>query len=112
LLKVANSIHIRGKLVQIMLTLLILGIAVIWCYSFTKLTGARGKYTACSLSKPFTLLCIFLSTLLLILYPLQVPSDDPANDFVNNLFNSSGGGSTDDDPWYNSGGEGSTGGDP
>jgi hypothetical protein len=34
------------------LTLLILGIAVIWCHSFTKLTGVEGKYTAAdSLSK-------------------------------------------------------------
>jgi hypothetical protein len=35
-----------------------------------------------------------------------------ANEFLNNLFNSSGGGSTDGDPWYNSGGGGSTGNDP
>jgi hypothetical protein len=32
-----------------MLNFLILGIAVIWCYSFTKLTGAEGKCTADSL---------------------------------------------------------------
>jgi hypothetical protein len=44
-------------------------------------------------SKLFTLLCIFLSTLLLILYPSQAASDESANDFINNLFNSSGGGS-------------------
>jgi hypothetical protein len=49
LLKVANFIHTRGKLVQIMLNFLILGIAVIWCHSFTKLTGTRGKCIACSL---------------------------------------------------------------
>jgi hypothetical protein len=112
LLKEANSIHTSGKLVQIALTFLILGIAVIWCHSFTKLTGAGGKCTVGSLSKFFTLLCNFLSTLLLILYPSQTPSDDPANDFVNNLFNSSEGGSTDGNPWYNSGGGGLTGGDP
>jgi hypothetical protein len=55
------------------------------------------------------LVCTFLSTLLLILYPLQPASNDPANEFLNNLFNSSGGGSTDGDPWYNSGGGGSIG---
>jgi hypothetical protein len=45
-------------------------------------------------SKHLTLLYIFLSTLLLIIYPSQVAcSDDPANNFFNNLFNSSGGGS-------------------
>jgi hypothetical protein len=45
-----------------MITFLILGIAVIWCHS-TKLTGVRGKCIAVdSLSKLFTLLCIFLST--------------------------------------------------
>jgi hypothetical protein len=111
LLKVANYIHTRGKLVQIVLTFLILGIAVIWCHSFTKLTGAEGKFTVGSLYKLFTLLCTFLSTLLLILYPSQAPYD-PANDFINNLFNSSRGGSTDGNPWYNSRGGGLTGGDP
>jgi hypothetical protein len=35
-----------------------------------------------------------------------------ANEFLNNLFNSSRGGSTNGDPWYNSGGGGSTGDDP
>jgi hypothetical protein len=39
----------------------------------------------------------FLSTLLLILYPSQPASDDSGNDFINNLFNSSGGGSIGDD---------------
>jgi hypothetical protein len=82
------------------------------CHSFTKLTSVRGKCTADSLSKLFTLLSNFLSTLLLILYHLQTPSDDPANDFINKLFNSFGGGSTGGDPWYNYGGGGSTGGDP
>jgi hypothetical protein len=71
-----------------------------------------GKCTSGSLSKLFILLYNFISTLLLIIYPSQVPSDDPANDFVNNLFNSSGGGSIGDDPWYNFGGGGLTGGDP
>jgi hypothetical protein len=80
LLKVANSIPIRDKLVQIMLTFLILGIAVIWCHSFTKFIGAEGKYTTGSLSKFFTLLCTFLSTLLFIIYPSQMTLDDPAND--------------------------------
>jgi hypothetical protein len=64
--------------------------------------------TTTSLSKLFTLFCTFLSTLLLIIYPSQPASDDPENDFVNNLFNTSGGGSIGDDSWYNSGG----GGDP
>jgi hypothetical protein len=94
-----------------MLTFFILGITVNWCHSFTKLTDTGGKCTTSSLSKFFTLLCTFLSTLLLILYPSQVASDDLVNDFINNLFNRSGGGSTDGDPWYNSRG-GSTGGDP
>jgi hypothetical protein len=111
LLKVANSIHTRGKLVQIVLPLLILGITIIWCHSFTKLTGVGGKCPTSSLAKLFTLLCTFLSTLLLIVYPSQAASDDSANYFINNLFNSSGGGSTGGDPWYNSGG-GSTNGDP
>jgi hypothetical protein len=112
LLKVDNSIHTRGKLVQIVLTFLIVGITVIWCHSFTKLTGVGEKYTAAgSLSKLFTLLCTFLSTLLLILYHSQSASNDLANDFLNNLFNSSEGGLTDGDPWYNSGRGGSTGGD-
>jgi hypothetical protein len=39
-------------------------------------------------SKYFTLLCIFLSTLLLIIYPLQAASDKPATQFINNMFNS------------------------
>jgi hypothetical protein len=37
---VANSIHTRDKLVQIVLIFLILGIAIIWCHYFTKLTSA------------------------------------------------------------------------
>jgi hypothetical protein len=69
------------------------------------------RCTTDSLSKLFILLCTFLSTLLLILYPSQAALDDPAYDFVNNLFISSGGGLIGDDPWYNSGG-GSTSGDP
>jgi hypothetical protein len=112
LLKVANFIHTRGILIQIVLTFLILRIAIIWFHSFTKLTGARAKCTADSLSKLFTLLYNFLSTLLLILYPSQVPLDDPANDFINNLFNSSKEGSTGGNPLYNSGGGSSTGDDP
>jgi hypothetical protein len=112
LLKVANSIHTRGKLVQIVLAFLILGIVINWCHSFTKLTGTWGKCTTGSLSKLFTLLCTFPSTLLLILYPSQSVSDDSGNDFINNLFNSSRGGSIDDDSWYNSRGGGSTYGDP
>jgi hypothetical protein len=102
LLKVVNSIHTRGKLAQIVLTFLILDITVNWCHFFTKLIGARGKYATCSLSKLFTLPCTFLSTLLLIPYPSQVTSDDPTNNIINNLFNSSGGGSTGGDPWYSS----------
>jgi hypothetical protein len=94
-----------------MLTFLILGITVNWCHSVTKLTSAGGKCTTGSLSKLFTLLYTFLSTLLLIIYPLQVASDDPVNDFVNNLFNCSGGGSTGGNPWYSFRG-GSTGGNP
>jgi hypothetical protein len=113
LLKVANYIHIREKLVQIVITFFILGIAVIWCHSFTKFISAGRKCTASgSLSKLFTLVCTFLSTLLLTLYPLQPVLNDPANEFLNNLFNSSEGDSTDADPWYNSGGGGSTGDDP
>jgi uncharacterized membrane protein YgcG len=113
LLKVANSIHTREKLAQIVITFVILGIIIIWCHSFTKLTSVGGKCTtAGSLSKLFTLLCTFLSTLLRILYPSHLASNDLANDFLNNIFNSSGGGSTDGNPWYNSGGGGSTGGDP
>jgi hypothetical protein len=81
------------------LTFLILGIAIIWCCSFIKFTSARRKCTTVgSLSKHFTLVCTFLSTLLLILYPSQPALNDPTNDFLNNLFNSSGGGSTDGDP--------------
>jgi hypothetical protein len=96
-----------------MVTFLILGIAVIWCYSFTKFIGAGRKCTTVgSFFKLFTLVCTFLSTLLLILYPSQPASNDPTNEFLNNLFNSFGGGSTDNDPWYNSGGGGSTGDDP
>jgi hypothetical protein len=38
-------------------------------------------------------------------------SDNPVNDFINNLFNSSRGGSIGGDPWYISRG-GLTGGDP
>jgi hypothetical protein len=83
-----------------MLTFFILGIAVIWYHFFTKLTGTEEKCIVDSLSKLFTLLCIFVSTLLLILYPSLVALDNLANDFVNNLFNSSGGGLTNDDPWY------------
>jgi hypothetical protein len=52
----------------------------------------RGNFTTGSLSKFFTLLYTFLSTLLLILYPSQPASDDSGNDFINNLFNSSEGG--------------------
>jgi hypothetical protein len=96
-----------------MLTFLILGITVIWCHSFTKLTGAGGKYTtAGSLSKLFTLFYTFLSTLLLIIYHSQPASNDPPNEFLNNIFNSSREGSTDDEPWYNFGGGGSTDDDP
>jgi hypothetical protein len=95
-----------------MLTFFILGITIIWCHFFTKLTSVGEKCTAGSLSKLFTLICTFHNILLLILYSSQAPSDEPANDFVNNLFNSSGGGSTGDDPGYNSGGGGSTGDDP
>jgi hypothetical protein len=46
MLKLANSIHTRGKLVQIVLTFLIISTAVIWCHSFTKLTSVGGKFTA------------------------------------------------------------------
>jgi hypothetical protein len=81
-------------------TFLILRIAIIWCHSFTKLTGVRGKCTTGSFSKLFTLLCTFLFTLLFIIYPLHAASVDLANDFINNLFNSSGGGSIGGDPWY------------
>jgi hypothetical protein len=113
LLKVANCIHTGEKLVQIVLTFLILGIAVIWCHSFTKLTHDGGKCTSAgSLSKLFTLVYTFLSILLLILYPLQAALNDPTNEFHNNLFNSSGGGLTDGNPWYNSRGGGSTGDNP
>jgi hypothetical protein len=112
LLKVANFIHTKGKKNQIVLTFLVLGNTVIWCHSFTKFTGAKGKCTAGSLSKLFTLLCTILSTLLLILYPSQVALDDPVNDFINNLFNSSEGDRIGSNPWYNSRGGGSTSGDP
>jgi hypothetical protein len=50
--------------------------------------------------KVFTLLCPFVLTLLLIPYPSQAASDDLEKDFINNLFNSSGGGSIGGDPWY------------
>jgi hypothetical protein len=82
------------------LTFLILGIAIIWYHSFTKLTSTGGKCTINSLSKLFILLCTFLSTLLLIIYPSLTASDDPTNIFVNNLFNSFGEGSTSGNPWY------------
>jgi hypothetical protein len=94
-----------------MLTFLILGIAVNWCHSFTKLIDAGEKCTTGLLFKLFTLLCTFLSILLLILYPSKPASDDPTDDFVNNLFNISGGGSISGDPWYNSERGGSTGND-
>jgi hypothetical protein len=97
-----------------MLTFLILGIVIIWCHSFTKFTGVGRKCTTTgSLFKLFfTLVCTILSILLLILYPSQPASNDPANEFLNNLFNSTEGDSTDADPWYNSGGGGSTDDDP
>jgi hypothetical protein len=50
-------------------------------------------------SKYFTLLCIFLSTLLLIIYPLQAASDKLATQFINNMFNSSGGGSNNNNAY-------------
>jgi hypothetical protein len=62
MLKVVNSIHTRGKPVQIVLTFLIIGIAVIWCHYFTKLTGAKGKSTTGLLLN--TLVC-FISFYLL-----------------------------------------------
>jgi hypothetical protein len=37
---------------------------------------------------------------LLIVYPSQVASDDQANEFINNLFISSGGGWNGGDPWF------------
>jgi hypothetical protein len=92
-------------------TFLILGIVVIWCHSLTKLTSAGGKCIAGSFSKLFTLLCTILSTHLLILYPYQAAPDDSANDFINDLFNSSEGGSTGNNPLYSSGGGGSIGDD-
>jgi hypothetical protein len=49
-------------------------------------------------SKYFTLFYIFFSTLLLIVYPSQAAWDDPATQFINYLFNSSGGGLNDGDP--------------
>jgi hypothetical protein len=60
----------------------------------------RGKMNSRFTSKLFTSLCIFLSTLLLIIYPSQEASDDLANDLVNNLINSSGGGLNGDDPLF------------
>jgi hypothetical protein len=98
MLKLANSIHTRGKLIQIMLIFFIIGITIIWCHSFTKLTDVGGKIHNRFAFKHFTLLCIFLSTLLLIVYPLQAASDDPTNEFINILCNSSEGGSNGDDP--------------
>jgi membrane glycosyltransferase len=66
LLQVANSIHTRDKLVQIVLTFLIFGIVVNWCNSFTKLIGAGGKCTtAGSLSKLFLL---YFEPLYLLIY--------------------------------------------
>jgi hypothetical protein len=50
-------------------------------------------------SKYFTLLCTFLYTLILVIYPSHGASDDVGYDFLNNLFNSFGGGSSNDDPW-------------
>jgi dolichyl-phosphate-mannose--protein O-mannosyl transferase len=81
------------------LTFLILGITVIWCHSCTKLTSIGEMHNRFTY-KLFILLYTFLSTLLLILHPSQVASDNPTNDFVNNLFNSSGGGSNDSDSWF------------
>jgi hypothetical protein len=120
--QVANFIHTRGKVVQIVLTFLNLGTAVNWCHSFTKLTGAGEKCTpADSLSK---LLHCFEHLYLLIYssYILSQPaSNDLTNGFINNLFNiseggsiggnhlhNSGGGTIDGDPLYNSGGGGLT----
>jgi hypothetical protein len=47
MLKIANFIHTRGKLAQIVLTsvnFLIIGITIIWCHSFTKLTNVGAKF--------------------------------------------------------------------
>jgi hypothetical protein len=60
----------------------------------------RGKIHSSFTSKLFTLLYIFLSTLLLIIYHSQAASDNLANEFVNNLFNNSGGGLNDGDTWF------------
>jgi small-conductance mechanosensitive channel len=62
LVKVANFIHTRGKLVQIVVTFLILDITIIWCHFFTKLTGVGGKCTAGSL---LTFLLYFVTFYLL-----------------------------------------------
>jgi hypothetical protein len=43
---------------------------------------------------------------------LQPASDDPTNEFINNLFNSFGGSSIGGGPLYNSEGEGLTADDP
>jgi hypothetical protein len=50
----------------------------------------QGKIYNRFTSKHLSLLCIFLFTLLHIIYPSQAASDNPANKFINNLFNSSG----------------------
>jgi Ca2+/Na+ antiporter len=96
MLKVANSIHTRDKLVQIMLTFLIIGITVIWFHSFIKLTNAKEK---CTIGLLLNILLCFVY-LYLLFYSSYIPhneaSDDPTNKFVNNLFNSSGGSSNDD----------------
>jgi hypothetical protein len=59
----------------------------------------RGKIHNMFASKYFILLCIFVSTHLLIVYPSQTALDNPTTQFVNNLFNSSGGGSNDGNPY-------------
>jgi uncharacterized membrane protein len=68
MLKVTNSIYTRGKLVQIVLTFLIIGIVVVWCHSFTKLIGAGGKSIAGLLSN----ILLYFVSFYLLFYSLYI----------------------------------------
>jgi hypothetical protein len=62
MLKVTNSICIRGKLVQIVLTFLIICIDVVLVPLLHQTYQRQGKIHSRFASKHFALLCIFLST--------------------------------------------------
>jgi hypothetical protein len=59
----------------------------------------RGKIHNRFISKHFYFVLYLSIYSLLIVYPSQAASDDPANQFINNLFNSSREGSNDGNPY-------------